>query len=518
MQPLLLQPSWPSHNIQFSASPHTIFCGLYEDTYPRDSYALSSTVTTTDSSDSSFYSSFSALIPDTFTELTGLQNDSHISPLSGADIVIDHLEPSKFADFCQWLNNSPEPPKGDMWSPSLSVVSSEASIVLPSRNMPVMIPGNGMEVDRQLNLHHLLEAYAEATENRHKELAEVIVKCINGKVNPLGEAVERVAFNLFHLSEDQGCYLQNESSINFEAAFKAFYQILPYGRFAHFAANSTILEALPSYAETVNIVDFDMGEGIQWPPLIEAMGPKRISLKLISIKTEEESTSSRWRFKITQRRLHDHARQCGQKLQIEEMTIEELVTEMKRMKKSTGKQWLAFNCMFRLPHMAKKQQRSQAMEFLKIAKELLSYSATPSGIVVFADGESRGNGDSFPGYSSSFNNQLIHYKSLLESMEWHFPVNLAEARIALESLFLAPYICSTSWFHDWQENKIKGTSNIMAETGLQGRRISIENLIQAKVLVNERETAYEVKIEEQKQHEMILEWRGTPLMRVSTWM
>lgn len=499
MQSVLFQPSWPSHNLQFSTSPQTIFCGLYDETYIH-----SSTVITTDSSDSPLYSSFAALFPDAFTELTSLQNDT----------AMDRLESIEFEDFCEWLNNSEseEQPKGDMWSPSLSVVSSEASMVLPSRNTAVVVPGTGMEVDGLTNLHHLLEAYAEATEDGHEELAEVIAKCIAGKVNPLGEPIERVAFNLFHPSED----LLKESSNNFEAAFMAFYQILPYGRFAHFAANSAILEALPSSAETVTIVDFDMGEGIQWPPLIEAMGPKPISLKLISIKTEQESTSSsRWRFETTQRRLYDHARQCGQKLQVEEMTIKELVTETKR---TTGKQWLAFNCMFRLPHMAKKQPRSQAMEFLKIAKELLSYSPIPSGIVVFADGEPRGNGDSSPGYTSSFNNQFIHYKSLIESMESYFPVNLAEARIALESLFFSPFICSTSWFHDWQESKIKGTSDNLSETGLQGRKLSMENLSQAKVLVSERETAYKVRIEEQKQHEMILEWRGTPLMGVSTWM
>ncbi|XP_019161123.1 PREDICTED: nodulation-signaling pathway 2 protein-like [Ipomoea nil] len=490
MQPQLLHPSWPSsYNVDYSTHPRTRLYGSHEDSYVRDNYTHSTLV-----------SDFTALFPDVFTELSSLQNDMQIlsSLPEGEDPV-----PCEFEDVCKWLNIS-----DSEWSPSLSVVSSEASFSIAQSSI---FPGSGVEVDTQLSLHHLLGAYAEAMENGHEELAEVIVKRIRGKASPLGETLERIAHSLFESNkEDQEGYLRQESIKNFEQAFRAFYQILPCGRFAHFAANSAILEALPNDAETVHIIDFDMGEGVQWPPVIEAMAKKRRALRLTSIKTNHESPSNQWRYEETKRRLYDHAKPFGLNLQIEETSIEELAIETKRTKK---KEWLAFNCMFRLPHMATNmpQTSSRAMEFLKIAKQLLAHnSETQTGIIVFAHGESEGCNTS--NYTSFFNKKLVHYKSLLESIEWHFPAILSEARIALESIFLAPCINSESWYQDWEQNKIRLTCDFLPQT------LSRENLVEAKELVGERESPYRVSIEEQKQNEMILEWRGTPLIRVSTWM
>nr|GMC99717.1 nodulation-signaling pathway 2 protein-like [Ipomoea batatas] len=494
MQPQLLQPSWPSsYNVDYSTRPLTRLCGLHEDSY----------LTTTNSFGVSSVSDFSTLFPDSFTELSSLQmqNDMQILP---------PLPDGEFEDVCKWLNIS-DSEDGISSEASFSIAQSSAN------RLAAIFPGSGVEVDTQLSLHHLLGAYAEAMENGHEELAEVIAKRIRGKASPLGETLERVAHSLFESTEeDQEGYLRQESSKNYEQAFRAFYQILPFGRFAHFAANSAILEALPSDAETVHIIDFDMGEGVQWPPVIEAMARKRraLNLRLTSIKPNHESTSNQ--YEETKRRLYDHAKPFALNLQIEEMSVEELIIETKRMKnKGPGKEWLAFNCMFRLPHMATNMpQTSQAMEFLKIAKQLLAHSETQTGIIIFAHGESEGCNTPTSNYTSFFNNKLVHYKSLLESIEWHFPAILSEARIALESIFLAPCINSESWYQDWEQNKIRGTCDFQ----LQRQTLSRENLVQAKELVGERESPYRVRIEEQKQNEMILEWRGTPLIRVSTWM
>ncbi|KAL2546578.1 nodulation-signaling pathway 2 protein-like [Forsythia ovata] len=93
------------------------------------------------------------------------------------------------------------------------------------------------------------------------------------------------------LKENQGDYLRQESVKNFREAFKAFYQGLPYGRFPPFTANSAILEAKPDDAATMHIVDFDIGEGIQWPPVIEAMGRMPKALRVTLIKSDDECSS-----------------------------------------------------------------------------------------------------------------------------------------------------------------------------------------------------------------------------------
>ncbi|KAB2035476.1 hypothetical protein ES319_D04G154700v1 [Gossypium barbadense] len=161
----------------------------------------------------------------------------------------------------------------DIWSPCPSIRSSEASTdtMLSPLTMPIL-GEDAMEIDNQLPLFHLLKAHGDATEKNQTDLSEVILRCVSEKGNPVGETLERIAFNLSQDIQNQNnYYLMQESSKNFEVAFRTFYQIFPYGRFAHFAANSAILEAIPNDAEQLHIIDFDLGVGIQWPSLIEAI-------------------------------------------------------------------------------------------------------------------------------------------------------------------------------------------------------------------------------------------------------
>lgn len=407
-------------------------------------------------------------------------------------------------------------PEADAWSACPPMEQSKLGSLsttnpTPSENMSLTFPpGNNLETDNQLYLRHLLTAHGEAVENGHEELAEVIARRITERIDPLGEALERLAFNLFQSAENQASYLRQQSSKNFEAAFKAFYQCFPYGRFAHYTANSAILEAMPSDAETIHIVDFDMGEGIQWPPLMESLSRKGKSLRLTSI----ESGDSCWIFQETRRRLYDHARSLGLSLNVEEMALEDLVTEVKRTKKKGGaREWLTFNLMVALPHMGRRADRSRVLEFLTLAKDLLAYSAGDKGIITIGDGEAGGNLQNCPEYSSFFNSRFTHYQALFESMECNFPVYLAEARIAMEILFLSPYVSSHSWFQQWKDAR-----GSQALHGLDGRRMSGESLIEAREIVNEQKTSYKVNLHEENENEVALEWRGIPLVRVSSWV
>ncbi|CAN4115875.1 unnamed protein product [Withania somnifera] len=511
MQSELLHNSWSSTFHQ------TDFFSIQIDSYEIQEHDVTYSSFNSNDQDSSEIS---------FADFTSLFPDDVLT-----DLPIDDLE---FDDVCRWLNDceregdgnmniSSEIKKdGDLWSPSLSGVSSEPSMAIPSTNSAtsLVLPGNSREMDIQMILHHLLAAYGEAMENGHKELAEVIIRSIEGKLDPLGEPLERVASSLFKQIEDQESYLRHESSKIIEAAFNVFYQIFPLGKFAHFAANSAIIESVPDDADTVHIVDFDMGEGIQWPPIIEAMGQRRKALRFTSLKkTEEESTSDRWRFEETKRRLLDYANPFGLKLLVEEMTVEELKSELRRVKRSGKRsEWLVFNCMFKLPHMGKRRCRIHALEFLKLAKELLLVnSSTERGLITFGDGEAMDNCQNTNNtFSVFFKKNLVYYQSIFESLELYFPAYLAQARLAMESLFLAPQVCSFSWFQNWEE--MRSVSDSCAEIGLQGKRVSKDNLLQAKELVNERETPFKVRIEEEIQHEMVLEWKGASLVKVSTWM
>ncbi|KAL2546577.1 Scarecrow-like protein 26 [Forsythia ovata] len=515
-------PSWETFNITCSNLDQTRLYDPQMDFFMGDDLDFSSSFTSPE--ESSLISSNShipTMFSDEFFDLPNLADEILItSPMEG----LETISSGEIVDICGWINESdcegnfslPVAMEGDEWSPCLSVQSSENAVVFPLINKSKTLPGD-MEIDNRSSLHHLIRAYGEATENGQKELARVIVNSIEEKSNPLGKTTERLAFYLFQLKENQGDYLRQESVKNFREAFKAFYQGLPYGRCAHFTANSAILESMPNDAATLHIVDFDIGEGIQWPPIIEAISRTHKVLKFTLIKSDDECSSPSWDVEGTKTRLQDQAKEFGLKLQINDKSVSDLASELTRMRKrGRGREWLVFNCMFRLPHMARTRRRSHIKEFLKVAKDILTNYGASAGMVTLGYGETEIYSRTCSGYSSFFDELLKHYQALFESLEQSFPIHLADARTALESLFLGPCMSSHSWFQDWEE--LTECSDLRLEPELEARKLSQESLVEAKQIVNERENSYKAKIEGQREHEMVLEWKGTPLVRVSTWM
>ncbi|KAE8711645.1 putative Concanavalin A-like lectin protein kinase family protein [Hibiscus syriacus] len=403
----------------------------------------------------------------------------------------------------------------DVWSPCRS---SEASVhTTTARSMPGL--GEAMMgIENQLTLFHLLTAYGEAKEKNQTELAEVILRCVSEKGNPVGETLERIAFNLSSQDvQNQRVYLMQESSKNFEVAFQTFYQIFPYGRFAHFAANSAILEAIPNDIDVLHIVDFDIGVGIQWPLLIEAMSMQHKTLRLTSIRWgEEHFGQSPWRFQDTKVQLCNLARTFGLKFEIEETRIEDLANELEGTKKRGGSQkWLAFNCMVGLSHMGKSKNRKLVNKFLDIAKQVL---ATNRGIITLGDGDACEKLEDSSGFGAFFIGQLMHNRAIIESMEFDIAKHLVQARTAMECLFVGPNINAEAWFQKWENmNETCHFVDFEAGTTLEGLKVSIERVMEAKEMVREKDNSYEVRIGGNSGHELALEWRGNRLVEVSCW-
>ncbi|XP_050381333.1 protein NODULATION SIGNALING PATHWAY 2-like [Argentina anserina] len=411
--------------------------------------------------------------------------------------------------------------EGDCMSNSL--VTSEVSS-MDSASTSLVIPTEVVEIDNESSIRHLLKAYAESMENGQKELEEVIFRCIKDKVSPIGHTLDRLAFHLCRevVDDQQGDvdYLKQQSYKNFGAAFKLFYQNFPYGKFAHYAANSAILEAIPEDTEIVHIVDFDMGEGLQLSQIIEALAQRLKTLKVTAIKWDDEEIECALQgtFDERKKQLQKHARSFGLSLKVEEVTLKDLVAEIKKTKKRAVGEFLAFNCMVSLPHVRRRRSRSRAMEFLRLAKDMLAtsgnYKTGRKGIVTFGDGEACDGLGNQLDFSSFFDRNLVHYQALSKSMESNFPSHLAEARMVMECIFLAPFVSSQAWLQNWSE--MKDARQSQPWSGLEGRRLSKKNLLEAKEIVGD-DSAYGIRIAGQNGNEMALEWRGHPLVRVSTW-
>ncbi|KAK8512159.1 hypothetical protein V6N13_097174 [Hibiscus sabdariffa] len=461
-------------------------------------------------SEFSSISHFSTLFPcaDQFQDpLEGLES----MLIDGIDDLYNCLDESEdsFGSMIPLSSQSQE----ELGSPSASIRSSEGSTDTASALIHSMLtfPGEAVEIDNQLSVFHLLKAYGEAIEKDQSELAEVILRSVGEKASPVGETWERVAFGLCRgIEQCRSDYLIQESSKNFDAAFRVFYQMFPYMRFAHFASNSAILEAMPNDADMLHIVDFDIGEGIQWPPVIEAMAWKHKSMRLTSIHWGEEDVGlSPWRSEATMRQLRDHASSFGVNLRVEEMGIHDLVNELKTKKRGGNRGWLAFNCTV---GMGKGRSRKNINDFLNVAKDYVSRN---KGIITFGDGDACEKPKDCSGFDTFFDGRLMHYQAVLESMESCFPKHLLQARMAMECLFVAPSICGQAWLQQWKE--MNETRCIDAGTSIGGLRVSSERLTEAKEIVRERDNLYEVTIGGDSENELALEWRGITLVRVSSW-
>ncbi|MFS7976808.1 putative transcription factor GRAS family [Helianthus anomalus] len=398
-------------------------------------------------------------------------------------------------DVCRWLCDDDDDDNDRESEEIQSIITVAADAMEESNDV--------MEPESQTGLENLLKAYADGMSMGQTELTKVIVKCIREKINPVGQTIERIAFKLFDETQEE--YIKQESMRNFKIAFRVFYDIFPYGRFAHFTANSTILEAVPAHVESVHIVDFDLGEGSQWPQVIQAIAQMKKSLIITSIKLDQDQDSQ---FHQTRWHLCKFARTFGLNLKVQEIEIGQLVNLIEGRK--SGKEFFVFNCMVGLPHMGKTRTTNQVTDFLKLAKLVLAQN---QGIITFGDGEegeSMGNHSDYPLF---FDNNLAHYKALYESIECGFPSYLNEARIAIETLFLAPFISSKSWFQKWEE-RIENTGL----DGLKGVKMSIESWNEARELVKEGESQYGIRIDGENGNEMVLEWRGVPLVKVSAWV
>ncbi|XP_073041689.1 protein NODULATION SIGNALING PATHWAY 2-like [Primulina eburnea] len=391
----------------------------------------------------------------------------------------------------------------------------------------------GMEVGSELCLLHLLVAYAEAIDNRETLLSRVIVEHIIKKVNPVGGIVERILYYMFRHLDNESDYIIKESMSNFYAAFKAFYQIFPHGKFAHFVANSAIIENMPSDVDIIHVFDFDIGEGIQISTFLEEIKQYRCKeVRVTSVRFGEDCelfTHSIWNFEETKIRICDHARSCGIDMKVEEVGFMDLECKMKNIEKESRgrKSWYVFNCMVGLPHMGRIKSKKRVFEFLKVAENFLQNVTNcdtkfNKGIITYGDGDTwYSNMTTCGDYTTFLDSNVTHFRAFLESMEFSFPYHLREARVALESLFAEPYFSSITLERKWEENRqYGGDQQVIGSLGVEGLRLSEKCILEAIEMVNQGDSnsPYGVRfVSEKKNHEMVMDWRGTPLVRVCCW-
>lgn len=117
----------------------------------------------------------------------------------------------------------------------------------------------------------------------------------------------------------------------------------------------------------------------------------------------------------------------------------------------------------------KEEEEKPCHGFSKVSRGIASQWWSLRRNCTFGDGEAQNSSRTYSGYSSFFDKHARHYETQFESLEQHFNAHLAEARTAMETLFLAPLMCPLIGSQGWEEST-QGFN--LAITSLKGQKLS----------------------------------------------
>ncbi|XP_057872508.2 protein NODULATION SIGNALING PATHWAY 2-like [Cryptomeria japonica] len=396
------------------------------------------------------------------------------------------------------------------------------------------MPSSTMDSEeyKGLRLVHLLTACAEAISNGTHDLAEIIFCKLTELVSPTGSSMERVAYYLSqslrqaHLSEVDGAaddmcrhmfkdYNSTTEDPNYLGAFALLNLVYPYIRFAHFTANQSILEAVTlngsplEEGRILHIIDFDIIEGLQWPPLMEALknGASKLGgLRLTAVKWDDDDGCENFLCKDTGRRLSEYASSLGIPFSFEETELDNLKWNLRQNDDDV----IAVNCMWELPHM-RKRSKQHLVEFFHGVRHLkpaiITVGSGPAGM----DNHEKHN------FCERFSECLRNLCVVFDSSQVGLPDEHGLARANVESLFLGPMVCrSMNYTPDNQDYDLVPVMDVALKAGFAERDISHTNISYAKYILASSAVGSWYTVELMGKHKLVLKWNSSSLACVSS--
>ncbi|GLJ52168.1 hypothetical protein SUGI_1109660 [Cryptomeria japonica] len=199
----------------------------------------------------------------------------------------------------------------------------------------------------------LIKCAQACTEGHHDILHSLLAK-LQEFSSPFGDPLQRLSFYaseaLKKHSFKQGRTEEKTNEkpcLEYDLAYQAFYQLLPYHKFLHFTSNQAILEAVEG-ASQVHIIDLEIRQGLQWPSFMQSLslrpGGLPTLLKITAIGNDER------RLNQTGRRLLEFAQSVGI-----EFVFRPLIADMEELDESAfnieANETVAVNCSVVLNRM-----------------------------------------------------------------------------------------------------------------------------------------------------------------------
>ncbi|CAN0877487.1 Protein NODULATION SIGNALING PATHWAY 2 [Linum grandiflorum] len=232
------------------------------------------------------------------------------------------------------------------WEIRLMEIESDLFMDLTSSVSPLNTPSQEEEHEENISssrLPSLLLMGAEAIDAENWLLCSSVIAelMIHNQSNRLSSfsSLERLAGfftqGLIHKNKISfhGVINQNDPAADSSVSSPAFHilqELSPYIKFGHFAANQAILEAgFDNQNMNIHVVDFDINEGLQWPPLMAdlaaAAGSPPASFKLTALILPNASANES-AVHQTGRRLKEYADSINLSFKFDTIHITDLDT------------------------------------------------------------------------------------------------------------------------------------------------------------------------------------------------
>ncbi len=209
----------------------------------------------------------------------------------------------------------------------------------------------GQEVMQESSLIDLLLMGAEAVEAHNWSLASATVEKLNYLLSNIVEnqngddSFKRLAFfftqGLNYKSMKHQLPVADKHSSTISSAFHMLQELSPYVKFAHFTANQAILEATKGDHE-IHVIDFDIMEGVQWPPLMVELAMRKDKDTFLRITTIIADHRNAFHVQQTGRRLKEFANSINLQFMFDQILM---VSEEDYERIQVGNTTLIANCM-----------------------------------------------------------------------------------------------------------------------------------------------------------------------------
>lgn len=272
---------------------------------------------------------------------------------------------------------------------------------------PAVMLGVDYSQETGVRLVQALVACAEAVQQENPILADALVKRVASlaasQAGAMGKVAayfaEALARRIYRIHPPSPAAANDPS---FEEILQMhFYESCPYLKFAHFTANQAILEAAAT-ARGVHVIDFGLGQGMQWPALMQALALRpggSPSFRLTGVGGDGVQQLG-WK-------LAQLAQAIGVEFEFKGLTVESLTDlEPEMFETRPESETLVINSVFELhPLLARPGSIEKLLETVKAVR--------PS-IVTVVEQEANHNGAVF---LERFNEALHYYSSLFDSLE-----------------------------------------------------------------------------------------------------